>query len=242
VRHLLVFGLLVFAGAFAVFAPATIAPRVIEFPAGVAYSSLEGTLWNMKFRNTYFRALPIGDIDVALSPLPLIIGEAQSTFKIEGGSVRGSGAVSVGKLVALENFEFSTQAKVNFGSSRIYADMTVEGESIKWDRRGQCISAQAKLITNAPKKAFAAFQENLPDTVADIECIDGRMEVVFSQDVGVSRLSGKGVFTEFATLDLELVLRFPDQAAMPEIAAGFMRHFGFAQKQDGWYSEVTLRL
>lgn len=241
-RYLLVYGLLVFAIVFTVFAPATIVPRDADFPKGVTYSSLEGTLWKMTFKGAHVRSRPIGDVTVSLYPLSVLFGTAQGAFEIDHDNLNGSGTVSVDNLITMESFEFSTQTPFNFGTARVLAHVILEGERIEWDRNGQCVSAQGKLVTNGPALLLEGFQKNFPDTVANISCNDGDVQVTFEQDIGVAHLSGSGVFIGSTMLDIELFLRFPDQAAIPATAADFLRQVGFKQKQDGWYSEVTLQL
>lgn len=242
VKYLFAFGFAVFVGVFAAFAPAAIAPRFAQFPAEITYSAVEGTLWNMTITNTHWRSRPLGDVFISLSPVSAFLGQARGMLKLKENNLNGSAIISIASTTSLEKFEFEISTQIKLGEILFPADVIIRGDRIEWDRRGRCLSAQASLSTNLPAVVLVDFQENITDTVADIRCDDGRLLVVFSQGIGFARLSGTGVFTGADALDLELVLRFVDQTAIPEAAAVFVRRLGFTQKHDGWYSEVTLQL
>jgi len=192
--------------------------------------------------DSHWRSLSLGNISMSLNPILVLAGTANGSVHLERNGLIGSGLFSVSDTVSLDNFQFDLEADFGLGGTSLPATLTIQGHKLEWDKQGQCLTAQARLVTNAPANAFAALTENLADTVGDITCDAGRLRVSFSQDIGLANLSGAGVLLSEDVLSLALVLRFPDQTAISEPAAAFIRGYGFKQQPDGWYNEVTLRL
>lgn len=238
--YLFGFGFLVFVSFFAVSAPASIIPRITTLPDGVSYSSIEGTLWNMTLRDTHWGTFSLGDISVSSSPLALLTGSATGSFHLERKGFTGSGLVSVSEILSLDDFQFGLNAEFGLGGTSLPVTIKIHGQKLEWNKQGQCLTARARLVTNAPAIVFAGFQNDIADTAANITCDNGRLRVSFSQDIGLANLSGAGVILGEDVLNLALVLRFPDQTAISEVAAAFMREYGFKQQPDGWHSKVTL--
>jgi len=241
-KYLLAYGLLLFTGIFATFAPAAIAPRFVRLPADFSYFSLEGTLWNMTAKDAHWQSRSVGDVNFSVNPLSIFTGTVNGQFAVQKKSFSGFGDVTLSDTLLLDDFEFEAQLSTKLGAVPVAGAVTIAGEQLEWDNRGQCLEAKANLTTNIPAVLLADFRSNMPDTIANINCINGRLQVSFNQDFGVGSLSGTGAISGTGMLNLALVLRFSDQAAISGAPAEFIRQRGFSLKQDGWYSEVKLKL
>lgn len=239
--YLFAFGFLVFVCTLVIFAPASLAPRFVQLPVGVKFEALEGMLWNPTFKQIHVQSLPLGDMTVSLSPLSLFTGGASGVVSVTGNRFYGSGWVTIADTLLLENFNFTGQTKVNFGDTSVASRVTLQGERLAWNNQGQCVAAQARLITDSISVVLADLRSDINETVADITCEDGNLQVSFSQNLGVGTLSGSGVVVGASTLSLALVLRFADQAAISEVEVAFLQDLGFSQAEDGWHSEVTMQ-
>ena len=241
-KYLFTFGLLLFVGVFTAFAPAAIAPRFVQFPAAFTYSALEGTLWNVSVKDAYWQSRSVGDVSFSISPAAIFSGATTGQFLLQKKNTGGSGRATVSETLLLENFEFHDQLRVKLGAVPLVGGVTIVGKHLEWNSRGQCLAVKATLTTDIPAIMLADFRSGIPDTVANLSCANGDLQVSFEQDVGVGRLSGTGNVQGSAVVNLELVLRFSDQAAISDPTTKFIRRLGFRLKQDGWYSEVILQL
>ncbi len=241
-RYLLAVAALVFVSVLIVFAPARIVPRFIELPAALSYSGLEGSFWRPTFTNVHWRSRAFGDVRLSLKPLSAVLGLAKAQVELSGLDQKASGLVTLLDGVLLEDFEAESQMQTTLGTRPVAGLVKVSGAQLAWDKQGQCTLAQASLTTNIPAALLADFDKNLTETVANFICEDGRLSFVFEQGFAVGTLSGTGKFVAVDTVNLELVLRFAGEAAIPDAAIVFMRRLGFEQKQNGWYNDVVMQL
>lgn len=242
IRYLLALAALVFISALVVFAPARIVPRFIELPAALSYSGLEGSFWGATFTNVHWRSRAFGDIRLSLKPLSAVLGIAKAQVELSRIDHKASGLVTFLDGVLLENFEAESQVRTTLGALPVTGLVKISGARLAWDKQGQCTLAQASLTTNIPAALLADFDKNLTDTVADFTCEGGRLSFVFEQDFAAGTLLGTGKFVAVDAVNLELVLRFADEAAIPDTVIVFMHRLGFEQKRNGWYNDVILQL
>lgn len=239
--YLFVFGLVVFLSALVIFAPAAVAPRFVQLPDGVKFSAVEGKLWHPIFREVYAHSLPVGDMTVSLSPLSILTGKTTALISLTGNRFEGSGKLTIADTALLENFKFRGKTQFNSGGQALSSMVTLQGERLAWNKEGKCIAARASLITDGISVALANILNDIPETVADITCENGILQVSFSQNLGFGALSGSGVIDDPNALNLALVLRFSDQAVISDTEATFLQDLGFRQRHDGWHSEVKFQ-
>lgn len=154
-RLLASIGALTFVANAALLAPASLlAPALAGAPAPIAYERLEGRIWRGKIIRLQISEHDLGDVEFAVSPLPLFLGRLQARIRADGGAGEGAGRVSYGLLdqsLKVSDAKFS----FDLGSVRRYTifglpyqgDLTASVDSLVWTKNG-CREAEAEIWTD----------------------------------------------------------------------------------------------
>ena len=84
----ILFGLVIFIGAFAYFAPASIIQKYL--PNNISTSGVSGTLWNGSIQNLVIDKLNIQNTDWSTNPLSLLAGRLNTDVEVDSYNLKGS--------------------------------------------------------------------------------------------------------------------------------------------------------
>lgn len=80
-------GLIIFAGAFAYFTPASIIEKFL--PNNITTAGLSGTLWNGNVQNIVIDKIGLQNTKWSANPLSLLVGKVQADVSIDSGNLKG---------------------------------------------------------------------------------------------------------------------------------------------------------
>ena len=162
-------GFLIALGAAAFFAclvaaaPASIVPALINLDhRQVAYSSVEGSVWDGEIRNLTVSGVAIGDVTYRFSPVSLLSLAPRIDVAVRDGAVRGKGVMRVGFGPRVELADTAVDIDLAPFARRGIMGAPVEGMAqVSVSRlvltRAGCQEAEARLWTDvldAPVRRF----------------------------------------------------------------------------------------
>ena len=103
-KTLALVGVLAFCSVLVVRAPAAlIAPLVRNVAPGIAFQSIDGTIWNARMRGVHVNGILIGDVKANIKPLRLLTGAAAYKTTLSGAAANGSAVLSQSLFGATKN-------------------------------------------------------------------------------------------------------------------------------------------
>lgn len=223
------------------FMPASSLVSFAKLPDGLAYGGAEGSIWNMRLTNVAFRGRPIGNIRIQ-TDLGIFLGLLGGSAQIEGPAMNASFEFSEGAGLTVSNLEATTELRGRFASQAYSGAVRVTNAEAEFDSRGLCLLADGELRTNAFEDMFAALGMARDVVQAPLVCSDGFLSVDFSRAFAGGTLEATAKLQHADGVVLTVLLRFDDQAAIPEQIIGWLETNGFAATADGWRTSSRLTL
>ena len=199
---------------------------------GVNWTQSEGTVWNGRIMGVYLNGQPVGDIDVALQPVSLLLARPKVDLQWGGAGGRGAGSVAMhGDIVeasdlrmeqnisALESL--SPEVRAIGGTFRLsQGAVRIEGRD--------CTSATGRLSSDTLSIAATRFDREFSELTGSLDCVDG----AFSIAMNGSGPSGDTVAVDadvnlYGSSQIEIVANTNDDEIETLLAnAGFARQNG----------------
>lgn len=239
--HLIAIGFAAFVTFSATLLPASSLLNFVNLPAGLAYGGVEGSLWRMQLTNVAFRGRPIGN--VYLNPnVGTLFGAFSASARIEGAALNASFDFGGGEGLAIRNFEATAQLRGRLASQAYNGAVRLTDVEAVFDRRSLCLSASGELRSNAFEDMFAALGMSRDAVRAPLACQDGFLTVDFSRAFAGGILEANAKLQHAEGVMLTVLLRFDDQAAIPEQMIGWLETNGFGATAEGWKTTSRLTL
>lgn len=237
--HLVAIGAAFFSFFCLFFLPAASVLNFVNLPAGFTHNGAAGSLWSMQLNNVAFRGRPVGTIHWSPN-LGIIFGALGGTASIEGPTLKASFDVSNGAGLIVENLQATTQLRGRMVSQVYSGTVRVIDAAATLDRRSLCLSASGELRTNAFEDMFVALGMARSAVTAPLVCRDGFLTVDFARPFAGGTLEASAQLRHANGVTLSVLLRFDNQAAIPEQMIGWLENNGFSASAEGW--QTTSRL
>ena len=190
---------------------------------GLAARSASGSVWAGRLTDVRFGGLTLGDMDAAVSPLALLIGQARIALDGRDPARPIHGAASLSRHgVAIDSMTAHILTGPLFAPVPVSA-IDLDTVSVRF-RDGQCESADGRVTATLASGGIAGIV--LPASLSGpARCDDGALTVPLVSQAGTEgiaiRISGTGSYRA------ALSLRPGDPAAVARlIAAGFVEQGG----------------
>lgn len=237
--HLVAIGAAVFLFFCLFLLPAASVLNFVNMPAGFTHNGAAGSLWSMRLNNVAFRGTPVGN--VYWSPnVGIIFGALSGTVRIEGPTLNASFDVSDGPGLIVENLQATAQLRGRMASQEFSGGVRVVNAAATFDRRSLCLSASGELRTNAFEDMFATLGMARNAVTAPLVCRDGFLTVDFVRPFSGGTLEASAQLRHANGVALSVLLRFENEAAIPEQIIGWLESNGFSASEEGW--QTTSRL
>ncbi|MEQ8559725.1 MAG: type II secretion system protein N [Henriciella sp.] len=152
---------------------------------GVQWTQSEGTVWDGRIMGVYLNGQPVGDVDVALKPMSLVMFKPSLDVQWGGAGGRGAGTVTLlgGDAVrasdvrlqqnvsALESL--STDLRSVGGTFRLSGgDVRIDGDA--------CTQASGALQTDTLSIAAQQFGREFSDVTGALGCENGAFDLTMT--------------------------------------------------------------
>ena len=240
-KHLVLAGVVCFLLFMLSLMPASSALRFAALPTAFSYQSVSGTLWNMELSGVSIYGRPVGTL--SLEPgLSVLVGGLDGQVKLSGPDMAGEFDLAMGDQITVENLDLTMGLSGRVSSFAFDGAMRLQNGRIELQPSGRCLSAVGSVRTNAFADMFAALGMSRDAAAADLTCEKGYLQVNFNRRFGAGSLQVVGNIIEPSVLDMVLLLRFDDQAAIPQEMIGWLDVNGFEATSDGWRATLRARL
>ena len=237
--HLLAFGLVVFVGLAFFGLPAASVIGLVGLPPGLAVSSVDGPVWNMRLSNVAYRGRAIGHAYVEPG-IGILFGGFGGKARLEGPTVNASFDFQDKEGLLLNNMDLTAQLYGRLASQSFSGAARVVDGDMSFDAGGRCVSASGELRTNAFEDMFAGIGIGRDPVITPLACKDGVLSVDFERNFSGGTLVASGQLRAANNVEVGVTLRFDDQAAIPEQIIGWLEANGFSATVDGWQTSTTL--
>ncbi len=239
--HLTLVGAAAFLAFVVILMPAASLLSFANLPAGLTYGGVDGSVWNMRLTNVVFRGRLIGT--VYLNPdIAMVFGSPGGSVRVEGPTVNSSFDFSSGAGLTIRNLQATAQLNGRL-ASQVYAGAArVLNAATNFNAAGQCLSAAGDLRTNAFEDMFAALGMTREPVIAPLLCRDGALLVDFSRMFSGESLEATASLEGANSVMLRVLLRFDDEAAIPEQMIDWLEANGFVSTAGGWQTSTRLSL
>ena len=184
----------------AIAAPASLVPSIAGFEkAGVAYHSIDGTLWRGKIQKLHYRGVNFGDVDYHIKPLRLLSGRLAADVELSGGSLAGEANVSAGVSGAMNIsnaqiiFDLDAATRYALLGEPLSGALRADINEIVFTREG-CSKANAQIWTDVLSAPAERFNAGAMELSGGASCRGKNLLIA---------LTGEGEAGE-ATLNLEV--------------------------------------
>jgi len=228
--------LLIFVAAFLVLLVARLPLSVVlarAVPAGgpLAYGGVEGTVWDGHVRNVRLRGVPLGDADLALSPLSLVTLSPSLDWRLGGGAVTGRGELAVGladRTIRVRDTDIAADLDRLPTMVPLSGVFAASVRTFEWQGRA-CRAADVDLRTSALNRNPMGLDWQGPTLTGQAACNAGNLIVSLAGKDASSDLDLKGTVTPEMTYALDVVLKTDNRDLRRSLAG-----MGFAQGKDGF--------
>ncbi len=204
---------------------------------GVSYGQVKGSIWSGSLTDVAWRGVRVGDVQITLKPLALLLGRAAARVEIENaGAVEGSLNIARGvtSTISIEDTEISVLVDdmPMILPIRGAAKFTVR-EAI-FDAQG-CKNLVADLQTDAMRQSTVGFDWRAPVLSGSAQCVDGKVVLPLEGGEGAERVSvvveiqRNGLFT----IDAEVNTEDDSLAAMLGVVGFSMSDGAYTLSQEG---------
>lgn len=237
--HLLAFGLVVFLGLLFFGLPAASVIGVVGLPSGLAVGAVEGSMWNMRLSNVAYQGRAIGHATVEPS-VGILFGGFEGKARLEGPTLNASFDFQDNEGLQLNNLDLTVQLSGRLAAQSFAGAARIIGGDMSFDAGGRCVSASGELRTNAFEDMFAGIGIGRDPVIAPLACKNGFPSVDFTRGFSGGTLVASGQLRTANSVDVGVILRFDDQAAIPEQIVSWLEANGFSTTADGWQTSTTL--
>lgn len=240
-KHLALVGFLAFLLFMVSLMPASSALRFASLPAALSYQSVSGSLWNLELSGVSIYGRPVGRL--TLEPdLSVLAGGLDGKVKLNGSDMAADFDLAMGDQITVDNLDLTMGLSGRVASFAFDGAMRLQNGMIELQPSGRCISASGTVRTNVFQDMFAALGMSRDAAEAALTCNAGYLQVIFNRRFGGGNLEVTGNIVEPSVVDMVLLLRFDDQAAIPREMLGWLDANGFQATPDGWRATVRARL
>ncbi|WP_300528770.1 type II secretion system protein N [Maricaulis sp.] len=157
------------------------------------YQDVYGSLWHGRVYGMRIAAMPVREIELAVNPLPLLVGRLSAAWSVSDSSVRGQGQMAMaGDWMELRETRFNASLE-RLGVPvfpGLDLDGQVSGNISRLELDGDtCRSAQGTVRTAALTQFAATYGFQGPDLAGQLSCREGRLVLDFSgmsDDLGLT--------------------------------------------------------
>lgn len=241
-RQLLLIGAFVFVIAFVVFLPANSAIHFVDRPAGLSYASVSGSIWSMRFERATIFGRPLSSFEFSPSFWSLIVGEVGGSAQLENPRMRAEFDLNAADVIAVKRANLSAQIRAGSAALPLSGTLVVTDGRLDMDRSGRCLAASGAVQTDAFASLFSALGQSVPSVSGEVVCDGVTPAASFRHVFEFGSASALVQLVSATEAMVNVVLRFTDQAAMPQQLVARLEQAGFAPTGDGWEAGMRVSL
>ncbi len=240
-KHLVAAAMASFLMFLVVFMPASAALRFVSLPPAFSYQSVSGSVWDMEFAGTSIYGRHVGSLKVQPG-LSTLAGGLDGQVEVSGPSLSAGFDMSMGDRITVRNLDMTTGLSGRVAAFVLDGAVRVQGANIELEPSGRCVSAAGTVRTTVFEEVFASLGMSKDVAEAELMCSGGYLQTSFSRMFAGGELSVSGSIVEPSVVDMDLLLRFDEQAAIPQEILGWLESNGFTLATDGWRATMKVRL
>lgn len=200
------------------------------------HRSAEGTIWRGALTGVSVRGLDLGRVDVALSSRRLALFRLVAGVRVRGRDVRANALIErtwSGDWMA-RGPHLTLPARLLSDAVDLPGVVAVEGDHVRFDDAGRCVSAEATIRTNALSRFFEPAAGALSELSGPLRCDDGAwvFEAIGRGADGLV-VEARGSYALGRAGELRLDVRGAREDMTAQLAL-----FGFTAGEDGALSYV----
>lgn len=205
--------------------------QVVPASGPLSYSRAEGTVWEGQVHNVRLRGVPLGDADLALSPLSLVTLAPSLNWRLGGGAVTGRGLLSVHlmeRAITVRDTDIAAdldRLPTMVPLSGVFAASVRE---FAWERQA-CRAADADLRTSALNRNPMGLDWRGPTLTGQAVCDNGVLTVTLAGADASSELDMEGAITPELAYRLDASLKTDNHDLRQSLEA-----LGYRQGEDGF--------
>ena len=152
-----------------VFAPLRFAlDRIEAADAGLSAATVEGSVWSGRMESASFRGVQLGDVQVTLRPLPLLLG--RSSLVVETVEAPGRAVlVRDGDRAGVTDATAAVPLRLTRGPAPLSGQLRLQDVTVLF-RRGACETADGRVTTDLLSRNADFLQWQGPELSAQIAC------------------------------------------------------------------------
>jgi hypothetical protein len=201
-------------------------------PQPVTYARAVGTVWNGHVRGLRLRGVPMGDADLALSPLSLLRLSPGLDWRLGGGAVTGHGWLSAGLLgrsITLRDTDVAADLERLPTMVPLSGLFAATVHAFSWDGAA-CRTADVDLRTSALNRNPMGLDWRGPTLTGTASCDHGALTVTLAGKDASSDLAIKGTISPELAYRLDVALKTDNRDLRQSLAA-----MGHDEGQDGFH-------
>ncbi len=178
--------LVTFCATVLVSAPATLLiPAIKRTAPDLAYTNIDGTIWNTTIKHLTVKGTAIGDVDLKLNFTALLKGSLDYAIAFDDEAIRGTLSVKrhlFGKIEVYSNsleIGQSVISRLALLGVRLDGTMTFSNAQIVLNK-DSCIYSDGTVETNLLRAPAKHFGVTSPDLAGNVVCNGGKLGIVLS--------------------------------------------------------------
>lgn len=197
---------------------------------GLAAAQVRGTIWAGRLTQASYRGLQLGDADVGLQLLPLLLGRTRLTVETGAGGPAPGRAVLIrgGGLRGVENATLIVPVQLLQTPLPLQGELRLSDATVLF-RNGACHEAQGRVATDLLQRSAAFLQWQGPELSGELACRGSAI---------VAPLSGARDGTEISVtfrLDPNRAYRVDTRVLTSDLTLGAaLALAGFDRRADGF--------
>lgn len=192
---------------------------------GVAVGRVEGTIWQGRLKDVYWRNYALGAVGLSPNALPLLQGQLSVELTVDDGPVRAKGTLS--RSIFSDVILRDTVVSANIAGLPILLQLSGQVEvDIAYLRYGPkgCVDAKATLKTDALERGFAGLAWAGPTLSGQMRCEGNVLVLPLSGAENGQVVSLQMTLKPDRTFDIRVSIDTPDAAVAQVLPAlGFRR-------------------
>jgi general secretion pathway protein N len=136
--------------------------------AGLSAAKVEGAVWSGRLESASFRGVQLGDVDVSLRPLPLLLGRSRmivETVEAPGRAV----LVRDGARAGVTEATATAPIRLTRGPAPLSGQLRLQEVAVLF-REGACETAEGRVTTDILSRNADFLQWQGPELTAQIAC------------------------------------------------------------------------
>lgn len=186
---------------------------------GLSAADVSGTIWSGRLKEARYRAMPLGDVEVALDPLALLAGTRRAAVRGPLGKV----TLVQGAVHGFENADAAMAVEHLRLAPGLTGHVRLEKAAMLFSD-GRCARAEGRMATDVLERAFGG-----PEISGDLSC---------AGDAAIAQLQGlKQDIAVRVVLRLDARGRYQAETHIASTSAfvrGALALAGFAERADGF--------